>query len=829
MTMMSEMNRRLTIEITDKIATCLNNIPLVCGNADYEIEFVFDSEWGSHNVKTAIFKFAGKKYPQVFDGTICPIPVLQNTRLVSIGVFAGTVDDGTLSTSVPVLVECLPCITDGDDIISAPEDDVYAQVVALCEEAVSTAEDVKRRADEGEFNGNDYVLTEADEQKIADIVLERGVLSLQDNGGLVINEGAANGSYSVAGGTTDKSLVENLVGSTAAMLVDPNAAVANGELSTSYGVDTVAETAGTMAMGVASMAGAKGYYWHTIDFTNKTITLSTTRKAKTNSSATAPTNIDWVVGDYISIRNKDRGYGYCSKITKVSGNVITVDSLPFTEDLYTAILGYISYDAPYDRTIYAVYQEKYLNQSKIKRWKCRGGAVDLGFGAFAVGMQNGATGIFSEVSGRGNLAAGDYSRAGGRVTIASGEASDAQGQRTKALGYAAHAEGTADSSTDEWVIASGDGAHAENYACHAIGDYSHSQGHRTRALGTQSFTSGLGTVAVNATETVLGQYNIPTVQAAGHEDRVYKGEWDPSTEYREHECVQYQGVFYLCNKSNIGINPRTSTGSWVKFSGKTPSLNLLTIGNGSDDSNRSNAVTIDVNGNAWFAGTVTVGEEKVAVATEKAVEALGAAIGKKVDKSSLATVATTGKHSDLVDKPPLEKGTGENSLKQTAAKEALGENSFTMGQGTVTVNANEVVLGNYNIPTVSPHNKDREYVGEWKSGEKYIDRYHCVVYRDKYYLCKSTHTSGSDFEIDRPTKWIEFAGTTKSRNLLTIGNGSSDTDRSNAATIDIDGNAWFAGGITVDSIILKSNTAGSTARFKITVDDEGVLKATKLQ
>ncbi len=147
------MNRTLTIEITNKIATCRNNIPLVCGNSDYEIEFVFDKEWDKHYVKTAVFRFAGKSYLQVFSGTICKVPVLQNTRLVAIGVFAGTVDDGTLSTSAPVLVECHPCITDDGGEITAPEDDVYAQIVSLCEEAVSTAEDVERRANAGEFDG----------------------------------------------------------------------------------------------------------------------------------------------------------------------------------------------------------------------------------------------------------------------------------------------------------------------------------------------------------------------------------------------------------------------------------------------------------------------------------------------------------------------------------------------------------------------------------------------------------------------------------------------------------------------------------------------------
>ena len=125
------MSQRITIEIKDKIATCLTELTVVCGNADYVVDFVFDEEWNEHEVKTAIFVVNGKATPQVFAGNVCPIPVIQNTLIVWVGVFAGTVDDGTLSTSTPALVKCIPCITDGDNVPMAPPDDVYNQIIAL--------------------------------------------------------------------------------------------------------------------------------------------------------------------------------------------------------------------------------------------------------------------------------------------------------------------------------------------------------------------------------------------------------------------------------------------------------------------------------------------------------------------------------------------------------------------------------------------------------------------------------------------------------------------------------------------------------------------------
>lgn len=57
--------------------------------------------------------------------------------------------------------------------------------------------------------------------------------------------------------------------------------------------------------------------------------------------------------------------------------------------------------------------------------------------------------------------------------------------------------------------------------------------------------------------------------------------------------------------------------------------------------------------------------------------------------------------------------------------------------------------------------------------------------------------------------------------VLIVGNGTSDTARSNAHTIDWNGNGWFAGKIEAQAIILKSPNG---KKFKITVDNDGNLK-----
>lgn len=81
--------------------------------------------------------------------------------------------------------------------------------------------------------------------------------------------------------------------------------------------------------------------------------------------------------------------------------------------------------------------------------------------------------------------------------------------------------------------------------------------------------------------------------------------------------------------------------------------------------------------------------------------------------------------------------------------------------------------------------------------------------------------------------------------LHVAGNGISDTERSNAHTLDWDGVPWYQGrpqfgGNAQDDgsqtvmangdkeLILTSSTEGSTKKFKITVDDSGVLTATEI-
>ena len=59
--------------------------------------------------------------------------------------------------------------------------------------------------------------------------------------------------------------------------------------------------------------------------------------------------------------------------------------------------------------------------------------------------------------------------------------------------------------------------------------------------------------------------------------------------------------------------------------------------------------------------------------------------------------------------------------------------------------------------------------------------------------------------------------------------GYVDRDQaSNAHTIDWNGNGWYQGTIETSAVILRSSTPGSTKKFKLTIDDNGVLSTEEL-
>lgn len=154
------------------------------------------------------------------------------------------------------------------------------------------------------------------------------------------------------------------------------------------------------------------------------------------------------------------------------------------------------------------------------------------------------------------VATGQYSCAEGYHTQAKGSYSHAEGQGYGsgssvtdfgALGTACHSEGC-------FTVAKSTGSHAEGYYSSANGIGAHVEGYNNTANGKATHAEGLNTIANHKSQHVFGEYNISDSNNASQDER----------------------------------------GNYIEI-----------VGNGTSDNSRSNARTLNWDGNEWLAGSLT--------------------------------------------------------------------------------------------------------------------------------------------------------------------------------------------------------------------------------
>ena len=182
--------------------------------------------------------------------------------------------------------------------------------------------------------------------------------------------------------------------------------------------------------------------------------------------------------------------------------------------------------------------------------------------------------IFNDYEG--NIATGEDSHAEGWHTIASGNYSHAEGSETRATGWISHAEGFE-------TTASGIYSHAEGQNTTASEKCSHAEGQNTTSSGQNSHAEGSNTVASGITSHTEGSYTI----ASGIYSHA-EGSYTIASGNDQH----VQGRYNIADTENIYAH---------------------IVGNGDNSVDteykevRSNAHTLDWQGNAWFNGNVYVG------------------------------------------------------------------------------------------------------------------------------------------------------------------------------------------------------------------------------
>lgn len=288
----------------------------------------------------------------------------------------------------------------------------------------------------------------------------------------------------------------------------------------SFGENSV-QSEGSYAFGKENIIGLKGYYYTDIDFDNTKITLSMTQIKSDPNNQVIPTeantdgmNLMWQPGDIITIINQAE-YRDCSTITDVSGNVITVDVLPFTK-IDVSVKNYFANcifvaDKPLDGDVdlgkhslaFGNNNEIY-NRSSIAFGQSNRLQSNAGFSG-AMGKVNTVTGSTAFAFGYNNTAAGDNSLAEGMSNLAYGHSSHAEGYSTESKGSYSHTEGYNTEVTEFTVagkavsaahaegsntLASNSGAHAEGNKTTASGESAHAEGYWGTASGNSSHVEG---------------------------------------------------------------------------------------------------------------------------------------------------------------------------------------------------------------------------------------------------------------------------------------------------------------------------------------------------
>ena len=113
----------LQITVRNRRASCAPAV-IVCGNTDDAVRFDTDAEWDAFPEKTAHFAYCrdGTEYHVgvPFSGDRCVMPAVHGTDLLSVGLEAGTV-----RTTTPARIPCIPGITELQGEPDRSETDLY--------------------------------------------------------------------------------------------------------------------------------------------------------------------------------------------------------------------------------------------------------------------------------------------------------------------------------------------------------------------------------------------------------------------------------------------------------------------------------------------------------------------------------------------------------------------------------------------------------------------------------------------------------------------------------------------------------------------------------
>lgn len=450
-------------------------------------------------------------------------------------------------------------------------------------------------------------------------------------------------------------------------------------------------------------------------------------------------------------------------------------------------------------------------ENKVDRY-----SVAYGNFSHVEGQNSLALGNRSHAEGWMNAAIGEASHAEGRETIARGKQSHTEGGYTTANGYQSHAEGG--NST-----ANGSQAHAEGYDTDATGSYSHSEGYVTSAEGTGTHSEGGNTSAIGEYSHTEGHNTVAYGKEAhaegesstkcssdllisNNEAAIYADWNDSNKPAGQKYSVAYGNWSHVEGQNSLALGPRSHAEGWMNTAASAgahaegretkagyvagETIDLYTDNTSPyyyGGNNLSTGVmykclpgTLHISGDVTWDDIVGDGIIYLIAYNQNKQSLSTIEINVSYDESKTEDMQACYRHYGFVSANvslPVETAhiefngeginlsgimaltlttttlTSANASSHGLKTEALGCNSFAEGKGTVAASHNQHVEGRYN-------KKDLE---------------------NKY-----AHI---------------------------VGNGTGDNKRSNAYTLDWDGNGEYAGNLNVKQTITSSSDVkvGSTS------------------
>lgn len=481
----------------------------------------------------------------------------------------------------------------------------------------------------------------------------------------------------------------------------------------------------------------------------------------------------------------------------------------------------------------------------------------IGYYTTASGEASTALGNSTTASAYASMAVGSSTIASGYSSFAGGYRSNASGSHSIAFGSSASAGGLQSAAFNSaqayapYSFATGQGTNARGnssatfgYGTESIGYCSAAFGNYTTAAAQGSLSAGYGTIAGQDFSTVVGAYNV----AGGVFDFE---EWVAGKAYEVGDKVKItttpeNGQTYI--SAYVCVTPNTqeeftdyvwdgqqSITYWQYTGIPTEEQNMFVVGNGEGNLERSNALTVKRSGDVYVNGNVYAGSEADGSGGSPVIKLSDIWVGdpNSVGQYALAIGMGTqalGNGSFAGGAGAVASGncsfafgggsraTGENSFAFGGGAYAAGEDSFAIGGGTeaygnwsIAGGAGSKSYGNGSVAigngvqaygdsafVVGQENFiDQRQADEWTPDTHYdVGDVVKVATNNSFYSCVFAHTSPEEFSTqdDQHTLWEHIDGSNRGY-LFAVGNGTDNSHRSNALSVDKNGVGHFMGDV----------------------------------